>query len=287
VKIAIGLPNAVPGTDGVTLVEWGRLAEAAGFSSLGTIGRVVFDGHEELVALSAVAGATKRIGLATTVMIGPVREPVLLAKQAATLDAISGGRLSLGLGVGWRDDDFRATGADHSKRGEALDRQIEVLRRVWSGEPPAAGLGPVGPTPARRGGPELLLGGSAPAALRRAGRDGDAYIAVPGPPDAVRQAFDAVREAAEKAGRERPPRLVAAAYFALGDARAQGEASMRAYYAAGGDEFVKVMLDRLVTTPDGIRRTLDGMREIGADETFLWSASAEPGQVHELAEIVR
>ena len=108
-KIAIGLPNSLPRTSGPDLIAWAREAEEHGFSSLGTIGRVVYDSHEELVALAACAAVTSRIGLATTLLVSPVREPVLLAKQAATLDAISGGRLSLGLGVGWRDDDFRAT----------------------------------------------------------------------------------------------------------------------------------------------------------------------------------
>src|SRR5262245_28562178 len=150
-KIAIGLPNAIPRTHGAHLIEWARRAEAAGFSSLGTIGRIVFDCHEELIALAAAAGATQRIGLATTVMVGPVHEPVHLAKQAATLDAVSGGRFTLGLGVGWRDDDFVATGTDFRRRGERLEEQIAILRRVWSGEPLSERVGPVGPRPVRKG----------------------------------------------------------------------------------------------------------------------------------------
>ena len=109
-KLGIGLPNPVPGTAGETLVEWARKAESAGFSSLATIDRIAYPSYESLVTLAAVAGATERIGLVTNVLLAPTRNPVLLAKMAASVDQLSGGRLTLGLGVGSRKDDFDAIG---------------------------------------------------------------------------------------------------------------------------------------------------------------------------------
>lgn len=282
-KIALGLPNAVPGAAGAPLVEWARRAEAAGFSSLGTIGRVVFDCHEELVALAAAAGATRRIGLATTVLIGPVRDAVLLAKQAATLDAISGGRFVLGLGVGWRADDFEATGRDFGARGAALDAMIPRLRAIWRGEERPGG-GRVGPAPAREGRPPILVGGTAPSALRRAGRLGDLFLAPPVPPEGMRELHRTVSDAAREAGRPAPA-LLGARYVALGDdVREKALGNMAAYYAAGGPDFVRTMQENLVASEEGVRDAVRGIAETGADELFLWPAVDDPGQVERIAK---
>ncbi len=281
-RIAIGLPNAIPEVGGRQLVEWARRAEAAGFSSLGTIGRIIWDGHEELVALAAAAGATSRIRLATTVLIGPARESVLLAKQAATLDSISGGRFTLGLGVGWREDDFTATGHDFSGRGRALEKQIRLLREVWQGKPVAAG-GPVGPRPSAQDGPEILLGGGVPSALRRAGRLADAFMAAPSPPDAVRQQYAVVEEAARDVARD-APRLLVAGYFALGEEAERGRKNMADYYDAGGEGFVQAMTAGLLTTPEAIRHVATGLEGVGVDELFLWPAVDDLTQVDRLRE---
>src|SRR5690242_694256 len=107
-KIGIGIGNTIPGIAGNTIVAWAHRAEERGFSTLGTIGRVAYPSYEELVTLAAAAGATQRIGLLTDVLLAPLRDPVLLAKEAASLDQLSGGRFVLGLAVGGREDDFVA-----------------------------------------------------------------------------------------------------------------------------------------------------------------------------------
>src|SRR3954471_19823576 len=120
--VAIGLPNAVPGASGGELVEWARRADARGFSSLGTIDRVVYGNYEPLAALAAAAAVTDRIKLLTSVLLMPLRlNTALLAKQAATIHHLSGGRLVLGMGLGGRDDDFDVSGADMHTRGKVLD----------------------------------------------------------------------------------------------------------------------------------------------------------------------
>lgn len=154
--VGIGLPNAVRGVDRRGIVDWARRADGAGFSTLGTIDRLVYPGFESLIALAAAAAVTERIRLATDILIAPLRSnTALLAKQAATIDQISGGRLALGLGVGGREDDFEAAGVDFHRRGAIFERQLADLRSAWSSD------GGVGPAPANGERPTMLIGGGA------------------------------------------------------------------------------------------------------------------------------
>ncbi|WP_238845760.1 LLM class flavin-dependent oxidoreductase [Nocardia terpenica] len=176
-RIGLGLPI----TDPTDLPEWARRAEAGPFSTLGLLDRLVYDNPEPLVALSLLAGATHRIRLQTEVLIAPLRDPVLLAKQVATLDRMSGGRLVLGLGVGGRTDDHEASGTDIRTRGRRLDQQLALMRRLWAGEPYSDDCGPIGPAPIAPDGPELLFGGFQPAALDRIGRWGGGLLCAAAP----------------------------------------------------------------------------------------------------------
>jgi alkanesulfonate monooxygenase SsuD/methylene tetrahydromethanopterin reductase-like flavin-dependent oxidoreductase (luciferase family) len=111
--------------------DWALRAEAAGFSTLGTIDRLVYANHEPLIALSYAAAVTERIGLLTSILIAPLRaNTALLAKQAASLDVLSGGRLTLGMAVGGRQDDYEVSGIDFHKRGAIFDRQLDEMRRL-------------------------------------------------------------------------------------------------------------------------------------------------------------
>src|SRR5882757_7967440 len=123
-NVGLGLPISDP----EVLLDWARRADAGPFSSLGLLDRLVYDNPEPLVTLAALAGATERIRLQTEVLLAPIRETPLLAKQAATLDRLSGGRFTLGLGVGGRDDDYAAAGFDVHTRGRRFDAQMEQLR---------------------------------------------------------------------------------------------------------------------------------------------------------------
>jgi alkanesulfonate monooxygenase SsuD/methylene tetrahydromethanopterin reductase-like flavin-dependent oxidoreductase (luciferase family) len=147
--VGIGLPNAVPDTEGRTLVDWARRADEAGFSTLGTIGRLVYPNYEELIALTAAAAVTSRIRLTTSILLAPLHSnTALFAKQAASLDRISGGRLVLGLGIGGREDDFAASGLTMAGRGRRFDEQLIEMQRIWAGEG-RGDIGPIGPPPAR------------------------------------------------------------------------------------------------------------------------------------------
>jgi alkanesulfonate monooxygenase SsuD/methylene tetrahydromethanopterin reductase-like flavin-dependent oxidoreductase (luciferase family) len=122
--VGIGLPATIPGVGRDQLLEWARRADARGFSSLGTIDRIVYDNYEPLIALAAAAAVTERIRLATTILIALYRSNgALVAKQAASLDRLSNGRLLLGVAVGGREDDYAASGVDFHTRGPRFEER--------------------------------------------------------------------------------------------------------------------------------------------------------------------
>jgi len=224
VDIGIGLPNTVPGTEGRTLLDWAKNAEEAGFSTLGTIGRLVYPNYEELIALSAAAAVTSRIRLTTSVLLAPLyANTALFAKQAASLDRLSGGRLVLGLGLGGRDDDFTASALPTTGKGRRLDQQLTEMKRIWAGESYGY-AGAIGPEPVRPGGPELILGGAAEASFRRVALLGDGWFMGGGTPDMFAAGAAAVDKAWAEAGRPGKARKLALADFARGhDARNQAD----------------------------------------------------------------
>jgi alkanesulfonate monooxygenase SsuD/methylene tetrahydromethanopterin reductase-like flavin-dependent oxidoreductase (luciferase family) len=209
--IGIGLPNTAIGVDRRGIVDWAREAEAAGFASLGTIDRLAYDNYDSLTSLAAAAAVTERIRLTTDILIAPLRPTALLAKETATIDNLSGGRLVLGLAVGGRESDFEAAGVDFHSRGKIFDGQLDELSRRWSGEDGA------GPKPANGKRPGLLIGGSADVAFRRAAKYADGWTQGGGTPDALREGIGKLRAAWQAEGREGEPRKVALFYFALGD----------------------------------------------------------------------
>jgi probable F420-dependent oxidoreductase len=157
------------------VLDTARTAEELGFDHVFASGHVTAGAlgvtPDPLVLLSAVAGATRRIGLVTSVLILPLYHPVVLAHQTATLDRLSGGRFTLGVGTGWDTEEFAAVGVPFAGRGRRTDEQLAVVRQLWRGE----GEPRLGVLPRTEGGPAVWIGGQSDAALRRALRYGDAW----------------------------------------------------------------------------------------------------------------
>jgi alkanesulfonate monooxygenase SsuD/methylene tetrahydromethanopterin reductase-like flavin-dependent oxidoreductase (luciferase family) len=282
--IGIGLPNTVPGTEAHTFVDWARRAEEAGFSTLGTIGRLVYSGYEELIALTAAAVVTSRIRLTTSVLLAPLHtNTALLAKQAATLDRISGGRLVLGVGLGARGDDYTTSEVPTEGRGRRLSEQLTEMRRIWSGEERGF-AGPIGPRPVRDGGPPLILGGSSERSFRRAARLGDGWIMSAGTPEMFAEQAAAADAAWREAGRPGKPRKLSLAYYALGpDARTQADACLLDYYGFMGEAAHQVAQAAAVG-PEMVRSYATGFAEAGCDELIFVPTASTPDQVGLLAE---
>jgi alkanesulfonate monooxygenase SsuD/methylene tetrahydromethanopterin reductase-like flavin-dependent oxidoreductase (luciferase family) len=286
VKISIGLPTAVPSVTGETLLGWAKAVDAGPFTSLGVIDRIAYGNYESMVTLAAVAGATSRVRLMTTVLITTVRNAAVLAKEAASLDSLSGGRLSLGLAAGGRQDDFAAALSSFPDRTVRFEDQLELMKQVWSGQPISNEVGPVGPVPMQAKGPEMLLGGVHMNALRRAARLGDGYITPPARADVLGDRFRVVEQEWKAAGRPGRPRLVGTTYFTLDpDGTDQAKAYILDYYSFMG-EMAHFMAASLLTTPRDIRLVIGSFSDIGMDELVLWPAAAKLDEVQRLADAV-
>lgn len=276
-QIGIGLPNAVPGTDGPRLIEWARRADAGPFTSLGVLDRLAYASYDPLTALAAAAAVTRRVRLVTMIVIGPLRNTLLLAKAAASVDALSGGRLTLGLAVGARRDDYEAAGIDYHTRGARLTEQLAALRDAWED---------TGIMPQQAGGPPLLIGGLSDQGFGRMARCADGYVHGGGPPKTFARAADKARAAWSDAGRPGQPQLWAQGYFALGDEAAEaGTRYLRDYYAFTGP-FAEKIAAGLLATPQAIAQFLRGYEEAGCDEMVLLPTSADLDQLEQLAAVL-
>ncbi|NEA57527.1 LLM class flavin-dependent oxidoreductase [Streptomyces sp. SID13666] len=280
--IGLGLPTTVPDKSGPGLAAWARAAEDSGFTTLGVLDRLVYDNFEPLMSLAVAAAVTTRIKLASTILIAGYRGgAALLAKQTATLDAVSGGRFTLGVAAGGRDDDYKATGADYAGRGARLDELLGELRDIWSGEGP----GPViGPLPAGQGGIPLLVGGHSRTAMRRSARFGTGWIAGGSSATAYGELVRQAQHEWTLAGRTERPRMVSLVYACLGpDAGSTAGRYLRDYYSFIGVKAERAASGVLVDAAQ-IRDAAQAYAEAGCDELILLPCTADPQQVSLLAK---
>jgi alkanesulfonate monooxygenase SsuD/methylene tetrahydromethanopterin reductase-like flavin-dependent oxidoreductase (luciferase family) len=271
-NIGVGLPTTTPGADGGLVVEWAQRADAGPFSSLAVLDRVAYESLEPFTALAAAAGVTARVRLATMIAVAPLRSAALLAKEAASLHALSRGRLTLGLAIGARIEDYEAAGVEHRGRGRRFSDQLAYFRGRVDEER-------VGPS---RQGIELLVGGASGPAFARMARYSDGYAHGGGPP----RAFAGAAQRAEAAWRDfdRPgrPRLWGQGYFALGDAE-RGNAYLRDYYAFTGP-FAERVVSANLTSPRAVKDFIRGYEEAGCDELVLFPTVSDAAELDRLAE---
>jgi alkanesulfonate monooxygenase SsuD/methylene tetrahydromethanopterin reductase-like flavin-dependent oxidoreductase (luciferase family) len=268
-NIGVGLPTTTPGASGSLVLDWARRAEAGPFSSLAVLDRLVYDSFEPFAALAAAAGATERIRLATMIAIGPLRPTALLAKQAASLQSLSGGRFTLGLAVGARSDDYEASGVEQRGRGRKLSEQLAYLR----GDVDVDRIGPA------RDGMQILVGGGSGQAFARVARYADGYAHGGGPPRAFESAAARALAAWNDLGRPGRPVLWGQGYFALGDVE-RGNDYLRDYYAFTGP-FAERIVAANLTSARAIKDFVRGYEEAGCDELVLFPT------VSDLAELER
>jgi alkanesulfonate monooxygenase SsuD/methylene tetrahydromethanopterin reductase-like flavin-dependent oxidoreductase (luciferase family) len=273
-RIGAGLPSAIPGAGGGLVTAWARRADEAGFDSVAALDRVVYQSFEPMLALAGAAAVTERTLLATTVMIGPLRDTAALASQVVSLQRLSGNRLVLGLGVGARADDYEAAGLTTAGRGRRLDRQLAEL-------PDLVELGSTGVTAPM---PVTLVGGQSTSALARMARHADGHVHGGGSPAAFARSAAQARTAWFEAGRPGRPQLWGQAYFAFGPEARAGRDYLRHYYAFTGP-FAERIADGLLTSRRTLLELAGGYREAGCDHLCLLPAVASLDQLERLAEV--
>jgi alkanesulfonate monooxygenase SsuD/methylene tetrahydromethanopterin reductase-like flavin-dependent oxidoreductase (luciferase family) len=285
VKIGIALPTTIPGATREQVLDWARRADAAGFSTLGTIDRIVYPNHEPLVALATAAAVTERISLTPSILILPYRISAgMVAKQTATLHVLSGGRLVLGAAVGGREDDYQAAGSDFHQRGKHFEEILEEVKRLWAGEERgyAGGVGPdVSDNP-----PPIIVGGQVDAAFRRAARYGDGWIMGTAPPEYFPPAIEKLEAAWQAEGREGEPLKMSLAYFSLDDdPEAQARKTIGDYYSFAPD-YADMIVAGTAKGEDEVKERVRTFEEVGCDELIMFPASSDPAQVDKLAAAV-
>lgn len=275
--IGIGLPNHVAGVRGAVIGSWAHHAEERGFESLTTIDRLIYPSLDSVVTLSVAAGATCTIGLVTNVLLTPLYSTPALAKQLGSLAACAGARLTIGIGVGSRPDDYDAVGVDFAQRGRILDEQLVSLRRDWRAD------GGLCPAPVQI---PLIFGGRSEAAIRRATTVGDGWAAGALRDFDTQSAIaDRVRAGWQAAGRRGVPQIHASVNFALGngDTVQAGRDHVGRYYGFN-PEYAQLNMADMVDSVEDAREAVRAYRDLGFDRVLFHPAVASLDQVDLLAD---
>jgi alkanesulfonate monooxygenase SsuD/methylene tetrahydromethanopterin reductase-like flavin-dependent oxidoreductase (luciferase family) len=288
------MPVMEPNLDAATLKAWARVIDGGPFSSLCWGERIAFDNPEALTLLGALAAWTDRVRLVTTVVVPQLHDPVMLAKQLATGDMLSGGRLTVGIGVGGRHEDYHAVGADPSTQTvRGMAERVAVMKRIWSGEKVTESVVPVGPPPVQAGGPELLVGTMGPKTVRSAAvwAGGLAGTTLDLDVDRQNELFDVARTAWPEAGKPKP-RLASSFWFALGDgddAREQVHRHLLRYMNWVPKGVVDAMAPTTgwAGTDNELVAVLHKFEDIGTDEIHLIPTSSNIDQLRRVADVVK
>jgi alkanesulfonate monooxygenase SsuD/methylene tetrahydromethanopterin reductase-like flavin-dependent oxidoreductase (luciferase family) len=282
-KVGISIPASISSAE--PLFEWATQVDRGPFSTLSILDRLDYPNFEPMTTLAAVAAVTRRVRLMTEVLIAPVRNTAILAKESVTLDVLSNGRFSLGLGLGGREDDYIAAEVVYKDRGKRFDRQLEQMKRIWAGDPREAAA-PIGPKSVQPGGPELILSGFAPKAFERTARYGDGFVTAANDLPNIEQAFRAVERSWQEAGRSGQPRLIAQIDIALETRHiGQGRQNVLDYYAIS-KPFDVYKSNTMLTTEQQIRDIIPALASIGADEVVFFTWSSEIEQVDRIANLI-
>jgi alkanesulfonate monooxygenase SsuD/methylene tetrahydromethanopterin reductase-like flavin-dependent oxidoreductase (luciferase family) len=251
--------------------------------------RITFHNLEGITLCTAAAMLTARVRVFLNVAVAPWHAPAMLAKQLATMDVLSGGRIDLAVGVGGREQDYAALGSSFARRHARVDETVAELKRLWSGGTAADGHD-VGPTPVQVGGPPVLCSGMGPKSLARAAHwaAGVSGFALTGDAKEADASFRSAEAAWIAAGRTDAPRLTTGVFVSLGPG---AEETLRnfagEYLGVFGPEIAKMLADAMtVYTPERLRSTIDAMADVGCDELILVPADTDPTLLARITDVV-
>lgn len=285
-KISLCLPYMDAHLDRATMLDWMRTADQGPFHSLSCGERISGPTLEMRAVLAAAAAVTERVRIVPSLYVLPMHNAVWAAKEIATLDVLSGGRVTVCVGVGGREQDYRAVGADFSNRFQRMDEQVAVMRETWAGTPPFSGGVSVGPTPVQAGGPPILAGSMGPKSIQRVSRwaDGVYSAAMSGDATVVQYFFDTAKTAWEQSGRDSQPYKATGFWYSLADNAAERLWQYAYdYMVIAGDEAARAMADSMtIASTDALLEALDRIEETGCDELFLNPATADRSELERL-----
>lgn len=287
--VGVALPQMARGLDRSSFAAWCRGVDEGPFSSLSAGERITFHNLDGFSLCAAAAAVTERVRIFVNVVVLPWHAPALVAKELASIDVLSGGRVEVAVGVGGRSQDYASLGVPFSGRHRRLDEGVAELRRLWAGGPAADGQ-PVGPAPVQPGGPPILASAMGPKSLARAASwaDGISGFTLLGDASETGRLFRSAESAWSVAGRSDTPRLVTGSFVALGP---EAESRLRSFAA----EYLHVFSPELATSlseamtlndPGRLRDVLDAVEEQGADEFIVVPATSDPVMIEKLAEVV-
>jgi alkanesulfonate monooxygenase SsuD/methylene tetrahydromethanopterin reductase-like flavin-dependent oxidoreductase (luciferase family) len=284
------IPTMVPGLTRDLVHEWSRRIDAGPYSSLALGERITFPNVEVMVTMTTAAAVTERVDLMFTVIVLPMHSEALIAKQIATLDVLSNGRVVLGVGTGGREEDFRAVGAAFEGRLSRMEAQVARMRELWDGRPPHEGASPIGPAPVQIGGPPVLVGAITPKSIERCARWADGLCGFTFGPDLdqVEKSYRRFETSWQAAGRRGRPRKISSFWYALGpDSQRQMETFVRRYLAIFGPDAVEAMVRHCTaTSADRMSELLKQFKDIGTDELVLVPTSEDPDEIDRAAELI-
>lgn len=289
-NIMMGLPTFLPHGRNEEL-SWYRRIDEGPWDGLAMCDRLVHSGWALSVQLAAAAAITERVQLWTAITSLPLRNTVLFAKELATIDVLSGGRLTLGVGIGGYDEDYLAVGSDLSRRRQRLDEQVATMRKIWAQEPPVEGHLAVGPIPLRQGGVPLVAGVMGPKAIARAAKWAMGVNDPSQTGSLDSEMLNAQRErvvqAWKDADRKERPHFSTCVYFALGpNAKQQLVEHMLDFNQTLGKEALAYAHTSTNYGVAGLQNAVTGARDAGLDNIILMPTTADPDEIDRARDVL-
>lgn len=289
-KIGLCIPYMKQGLGRDDFMAWFRRIDQGPFHSLSCGERITGPTYDMRVLLSAAIAATERVQINTTLYVLPMHNAVRVAKEIATMDVLSNGRMNVTVGVGGREKDYQAVGASFKGRFARMGEQVATMRSIWSGEPPFDGADPVGPAPLQSGGPAILAGVMGPKSMARCAHWADGIYAWSGNGERseIEHFFAMAESAWRDAGRaSRPYRLGGFWYSLADDAAARLRQYVYDYTVIMGPEIGNMMADMVTrNSAESVSQALDNMEAGGCEEVFLVPATAELAEIDRLEDIL-
>jgi alkanesulfonate monooxygenase SsuD/methylene tetrahydromethanopterin reductase-like flavin-dependent oxidoreductase (luciferase family) len=289
-KIGLCLPYMKAGLSRDDFLAWLQHIDQGPFHSLSCGERIIGPTYDMRIVLAAAAMATQRVEINTTLYVLPMHNAVRAAKEIATLDVMSGGRLTVTCGYGGREQDYRAVGAEYRGRHARMDEQVATMKSIWAQNPPFEGVDPVGPEPVQAGGPKLYTGAMGAKGMARSAQWADGVFAWSGNGEQseLHNTFELAARCWADAGRDSQPYRMGGCWYTLTD---NGQQKLHDYVynylLIAGEDIANWMAGTVRrSNADAVKEALDNAEAAGCEEAMLSPITAELAEIDKLVDII-